>query len=188
MTISSVEYRGLLARTLDRRNQVCSPGRTFLCGPGDRPISDKEWGAHIRYRANASPSEQSRHENSSAELPRLSHIENERVYSFQTYIGIFCWLGIDTFRVKSVARRFLRMTQQIFSLVLVFLAAQGESFCFFFFLYFFRVFFVSVFSCLASEALRDRSIDSYWLCSCRLMFMLICLLILNIYTYIDILI
>lgn len=87
MTVSSIEHRGLSARTLDRRNQVCSPGRTFLCGPGDRSETDEEWGAHIRHRANASPSEQSRHENSSAELPRLSHTEDERVYSLQAYTG-----------------------------------------------------------------------------------------------------
>jgi len=48
-----------------------------------RSVGDGEWGAHIRHQANASPSDQSRHENSSAELPRFSHdnAEKERVYT-----------------------------------------------------------------------------------------------------------
>lgn len=48
-----------------------------------RSAGDGEWGAHIRHQANASPSDQSRHENSSAELPRLPHDDAKkgRLYS-----------------------------------------------------------------------------------------------------------
>lgn len=40
--------------------------------------ADEGWGAHIRHQANASPSDQSQHENSSAELPRLPHDDAEK--------------------------------------------------------------------------------------------------------------
>lgn len=75
-------------------------------------------------------------------------------YSLKTYIGIFRLQGIDTLRVKSVAR-FLRMSQYIFSFVLLFLAAQGESFFFFFFFCFFGFSFVSIFPYLTPEVSRN---------------------------------
>lgn len=99
----------------------------------------------------------------------LTHRERER-HSLQAYIGIFRWLGIDTLRVESVAHRILRMSQYIFSLVLVFLAAQGESFFFFSFC-FFGFSFVSIFSYPAPEVSKNWLIHN-WLC--RIIFMLIC--------------
>lgn len=57
-----------------------------------RSARDEEWGVHIRHRANASPSEQSRHENSSAELPRLSH--NERDILSRHISGYFVYKGL----------------------------------------------------------------------------------------------
>lgn len=127
-TVSS-DDRQVLARTTatDRRNQVCSPGRAFLCGQRSAR-SEEEWGVHIRHQPNASPSDQSRHENSSAELPRLpQHTtrqrekekgkerergkskergrEREREYIFRVYSrhsGIFRRLKID---ISSLIRR-----------------------------------------------------------------------------------